>query len=358
LKDVFDLQSEVARSIAREIGAVVTVEQDQRLARSASTNPVAAEAYFKGRFYWNRRTADDILRAIRFFEQAVSVDPNYARAYAGLADSYVLLGHTPMSVLSPAEALPKARAAAGQALAIHDDLVEAQTSLAYVETYEWNWDEAERSFKRAISIDPSYGTAHFWYAALLGARGRLDESVAEARRGTDVEPLSPIIAAGLAWMLHLSRRHQEAADQAQKVLQLEPDFPIGHLRLGVSLGWLKRYDEAIAELKRGRESAKAGEPAFVAALVRMYASSGRAREARDHLDQLLEMTKRRYLPAYSVAIAYAALGDKNQAMRWLEKAFEEKSQELTFIAVEPEVDVLRTDARFQDLMRRMKLAKE
>ena len=158
LNDALALQSEVARAIAREIGAVVTPEHERRMARVAALDPIAAEAYFKGRFYWNRRTADDLLRAIRHFEQAIAVDPKYGRAYAGLADCYVLLGYGMMSVLRPLDALPKARAAARQALEIQDDLVEAQTSLAYAETYEWNWEAAERGFERAIALDRGYGT--------------------------------------------------------------------------------------------------------------------------------------------------------------------------------------------------------
>jgi len=355
LRDALGLQSEVAQAIAREIGAVVTPEHSRRLARSTGIAPIAAEAYFKGRFYWNRRTADDLLRAIRHFEQAIALAPEYARAYAGLADCYVLLGHSSMSVLHPADALPKARAAAQRALALEDDLVEAHTSLAYVDTYEWNWEAAERGFQRALAMDPGYGTAHFWYAALLAARGRTSQAVDEARRGSEVEPVSPIIAAGVAWMLHLARRHEEATDQARRALELEPGFPVGYLRLGVSYGWLGRYEEARAQLELGLR-ASGGDPAFVAALVRVYAASGRKREAQDQLARLLQMAKRRYVPAYSVAAAYAALGEKDRAFMWLQRAVDERSLELTFVGVEPEMDVLRTDERFQGLMRRMKLA--
>jgi serine/threonine-protein kinase len=355
LSDALVLQSEVARAIAHEIGAVVTPEDVRRMSGVAPIDPIAAEAYFKGRFYWNRRTADDLLRAIGHFEQAIAVDPNYGRAYAGLADCYVLLGYSMMSVLRPLDALPKAKAAARQALDIQDDLVEAQTSLAYAETYEWNWEAAERGFRRAIALDRGYGTAHFWYAALLAARGRVEEAVDAARRGWDVEPVSPIIAAGVAWMLHFARRHEEAAEQARRALELEPGFAIGHLRLGVAYGWLGRYDEALAQLELGLR-ASGGNPGFVAALVRVYAASGRESEARHQLAELLDMAKQRYVPPYSVAAAYAALGDKNEAFMWLERAFEERSLELTFIGVEPEMDILRADPRFRDLMRRMNLA--
>ncbi|HUG27683.1 MAG TPA: protein kinase [Gemmatimonadales bacterium] len=354
LSDALALQSEVARAIAREIGAVITPEHEQRLVRVAAIDPVAAEAYFRGRFYWNRRTSNDLLQAIRHFEQAIAVDPTYARAYAGLADSYVLLGYGMMSVLPPSEALPKASAAARQALELQDDLVEAQTSLAYTETYEWNWEMAELGFRRALALDPGYGTAHFWYAALLAAQGRVPEAVDAARQGWDVEPLSPILAAGVAWMLHLARRHEEAADQAQRALVLEPGFALGHLRLGVAYGWLDRHDDAIAQLELGLR-ASGSSPAFVAALVRVYAASGREREAQHQLAGLLDMAKQRYVPAYSIAAAHAALGDTDGAFLWLERAFEEHSLELTFIGVEPEMDILRADPRFRDLLRRMNL---
>jgi serine/threonine-protein kinase len=355
LRDALDLQSEVAQAIAHEIGAMVTAEHGERMARISATDPIAAEAYFKGRFYWNRRTASDLLRAIVFFEQAIALDSTYARAYAGLADSYVLLSHSSMATLTPGDALPKARAAARNALDIEPDLVEAHTSLAYVETYLWNWQAAESSFRRAIDIDPAYGTAHFWYAAFLATQNRVDEAVDEARRGVDVEPLSPIIGAGVAWMLHLARRYDEAAQQSLEVLELEPGFLIGYLRLGVSYGWLGRYDDAVAQLTLGLK-ASGNDPAFLSALVRVHAASGQSDEARRTLRELLDMADQRYVPAYGVGAAYAALGDMDEAFRWLERAFEERSVELTFLAVEPEMDVLRADPRFHDLMRRMNLS--
>jgi serine/threonine-protein kinase len=354
LRDALAVQGEVARAIASEIGAVITPAGERRMASVADVDPIAAEAYFKGRFYWNRRTADDLQRAIQFFEQALQVEPAYAPAYAGLADCYVLLGHTTMSAMSPALALPRARAAAQQALTIQDDLVEALTSLAYVDTYEWNWDAAERGFSRAIQLDTAYGTARFWHAALIAARGRPDDAVIEAKIGSDIEPVSPIIAAGVAWMLHLARRHEEAAAQAQRVLDLEPGFPVGHLRLGVSLGWLGRYDEAIAQLEAGLRVSR-GDPAFLGALVRVNAAAGRADLARRTLAELIEAAKQRYVPAYTIGAAWAALGDADQAFEWLERAFQERSLELTFIGVEPEMDGLRADPRFQSLMRRMNL---
>jgi len=353
-RDALAAQSDVARSIAREMGAVVTPEHDRRMTRRSAASPVATEAYFKGRFYWNRRTAEDLQRAIRHFDQAIELDSGYARAYAGLAATYVLLGHSSMAVLRPTEALPQARAAARRALALQEDLAEAYTSLAYVDTYEWHWDAARTGFQRAIQLDPADGTAHFWYAALLAALGGAEEAVAEARRGQEVEPLSPIISAGVAWMLHLAGRHEEAAAQARATLALEPGFLVGYLRLGVSYGWLGRYDDAVTQLELGLQ-ASGDDPAFGAALVRVYAASGRPADARRHLDRLLAMRRQRYVPAYTIAAAYAALHDPDAAFQWLDRAFEERSLELTFIAVEPEMDILRGDPRLRDLMRRMQL---
>jgi tetratricopeptide (TPR) repeat protein len=223
-----------------------------------------------------------------------------------------------------------------------------------VDTYEWNWEAAERGFRRAIAVDPDYGTAHFWFAVLLAAQGRVQEAVDEAQRGVDVEPVSPIIAAGLAWMLHLARRHEEAANQARRVLELEPGFFLGQFRLGVSYGLLGRYEEALAQLELGLR-ASGGGPASLAAIVQVSAASGRASEARRRLAELLEMANQRYVPAYSIAAAYAGLGAKDSAFAWLERAFEEKSLNLALIRVEPEMDVLRGDPRFPDLMRRMNL---
>lgn len=355
LRDLLTLQSEVARHIADEVGAAVTPEEERRLVRTSGTDPVATEAYFKGRFFWNRRTAEDLRRAVRHFEQAIALDSGFARAHAGLAGCYVLLSQGRISVLRPDEALPMARAAANRALALQDDLAEAHTALAYVETYEWNWEAAERHFQRALALDPGDGTTHFWYAAALAAQGRIDEAVARAREGQRLEPLSPIIAAGVAWMLHLARRHEDAVSEAQQVLLLEPGFAIGHFRLGVTYGWLDRYDEAIRELTLAYQ-ASGDNPTYLASLAQMYARSGREQEARRRLGDVLDLARRQYVPAYSIAAIHVALGEVDQAFVWLDRAVEERSAEVTFLGVEPEMDVLRSDPRFREVLRRLGLS--
>ena len=353
LADALVVQSEVARAIADEIGVALAPGEAQRLGAPA-VDPAAADAYFKGRYYWNRRTGDDLLKAVAQFEQAIAIDRRYARAHVGLADCYALLAWSLMSVLRPAEAFARAKAAAMTALEINDGLAEAHTSLGNVLTYSWNWDAAEREFRRSLELDPDYGTTHFWYAAALAAVGRVPEALAQARRGQELEPVSPIIAAGVAWMLHFARRHEEAAAQARRALGLEPGFAVGHFRLGVSYRWLGRYDDAIRELQLGLD-ASGGNPGYLAAQAQAYAAAGRAPEARRRLAALLELAKQRYVPAYSIATVYAALGDAGETFNWLERAFEEHSLELTFIGVEPEMDVVRSDPRFRRLMNRMNL---
>jgi TolB-like protein/Flp pilus assembly protein TadD len=354
LADVLELQGEVARTIANEIGVALTPLEEHRQRRASAVDPAAADAYFKGRFYWNRRTGDALLHAITHFEQAIAIAPGYARAHVGLADCYVLLAWSWMSVFRPADALGRARAAALTALEIDEGLAEAHASLGNVETYSWNWDAAESHFRRALALDPDYGTTCFWYAVALAAMGRIDEAVSYARRAQRIEPVSPIITAGVAWMLHLARRYEEAIEQARRCLTLEPGFAIGHVRLGVAYRWLGRFDDAIREIEAGLR-ASGGNPGYTASLAQTEAAAGRRPEARRRLRALLEEAERRYVPAYSIATVHIALGDRDAAFDWLERAFDEHSVELTFIGAEPEVDAVRADPRFHSLLRRMNL---
>jgi serine/threonine-protein kinase len=354
LTDALAVQTEVARAIAGEIGMTLTPAAAQRLERGTAVNPAAADAYFKGRYYWNRRTGDDLLLAIKEFERAVALDPAYARAHVGLADCYLLLAWSSMLVLRPGEALSKAKAAALTALEIDANLAEAHTSLAYVDTYSWNWKAAERGFLQAIALDASYGTTHFWYAAQLAAVGRLDEAVTHAREGQRLEPVSPIITSGVAWMLHLARRYEESAQEARRALALHPGFPVGHLRLGIALGLLGRHDEAVRELEAGLVASD-GSPGFTSALAHVHAAAGRRNEARAQLTKLLEESRRRYVPGYDIAAGYVATGQIDQAFAWLQRGFEEQGLELTFIAVEPTMDPLRGDPRFRRLLQRINL---
>jgi serine/threonine-protein kinase len=354
LRDVLALQGEVARAIAAEVRL--------KMAPSASgplrpVNREAYESYLKGRYSWNQRTAGSLRTAIGHFEQALAADPRFALGHAGLASSYVLLGGLGVSALPPGEAAAKAKSAARRALELDEGLAEAQAALAYtLALYDWDWSGAEAGFRRAIELNPSYATAHFWYAATLGALGRTEESLQESRRAQELDPLSPIITAGRSWTYHLARRDDEAIAEARKALELAPDFAIGRYRLGIALGYKNAYADAIRELKEG-VAASGGSPDFIAELARIHAEAGQRQEAERLLQELLVPGEGRYVAPYTIATVHAALGQRERALEWLERAYAERpAPHLSFLKVERDVESLRTDPRFADLLRRVGLA--
>jgi len=343
------LHADVARAVVDAIEAAVTPAEAERLARTPDVVPEAYEAYQLGRFHWNRRTGEELGRARDCFEKALRLDPEYAEAHAGLADCYVLFPIT--GIMRPLEASRLTRDAARQALANDSSLAEAHAALAYaLMLYEWDWDGAERAFQQALDLNPNYGTAHFHYAAYLAAVGRTDEAIREALRAQEVDPVSPIINAGVAWMHHLASDDQEVIAWARRALDLEPDFAIGHMRLGIAYQHLGRHAAAIASLERAVETS--GHE-WMPDLGHAYAVDGRREAAVEVLEELETISQRRYVPAYGFATIHAGLGDDERALEWLQRAFDERSWDMAFIRVEREMDPLRTDPRFQDIVRRM-----
>jgi TolB-like protein/DNA-binding winged helix-turn-helix (wHTH) protein/Tfp pilus assembly protein PilF len=252
--DTLVLQNRVARAIAEQIHVTLNGHEQAALGHSKTVNPEAYEAYLTGRYYWNKRTADGLKRAIDQFKLAIDKDPNYAQAYTGLADSYALSGDWEYGLLSPDEAFPKAKAAATKALALDDDLAEAHTSLAFVlDLYDWNWELAEKEYKRALALNPSYATAHHWYAWHLIVMGRNSEALAESRKAESLDPLSPIISADLADALCVAHLCEESVQQSRKTLQMHPYFSVAHYQLGQAFAQKHMHDEAIAELRRAIE---------------------------------------------------------------------------------------------------------
>jgi tetratricopeptide (TPR) repeat protein len=345
----------VARAIAAEIRVRLSPAEHQRLASPARVDPAAHEAYLKGRFQWNKRTADSLFEAIRFLEQALAIEPRYAAAHAALGSCYVLLPASLIGAQAPAEAMPRAKSAALEAIRLDEGNAEAHAVLGYVQTgYEWDWEGAQRSFRRAIDLNPSYATGRFWYAAHLAARGRTAEAVEEAREAQRLDPISPIITAGVAWMHHLARRYDLAEQQARRTLELAPDFPIGLGRLGSALEAAGRPEQAVEPFERA-VAASGGSPEMLAALARAQALCGRRPEALAGLAALDALAQRRYVSDYSLATVHAALGDAGRALDRLEESYRRREWPLAFLAVEPAVDSLRSQARFQDLVRRLGL---
>jgi len=356
LRDVLALQSEVAGAIANEIKIKLTPQEQARLASARPVNPEAHEAYLKGRYYWNLRTEEGVKKGIEYFQQAIEKDPGYALAYAGLADSYVLLGD--WGLMAPKEAFPRAKAAALKALEMDETLADPHASLGAARVdYDWDWVRAEKEFKRAIELNPGYATAHRCYAEYLSAMGRHNEAIAEAKRAQELDPLSLSINAVEGWVFALARRYDEAIAQCRRTLELNAGFYPAHLYLGWAYEQEKLYAEAISEYQKGI-ALEQGNPALAAYLAHGYAAAGKRTEALKIISNLRELSKRRYVPPYRIAEIYAVLGDTDQAFGWLEKAYDNRSHQLVFLKVDPLVDSLRSDPRFQDLLRRLNFPPE
>ena len=350
LRDVLALQREVAQAIANEIKIKLTPQEQARLARARSVNPEAHEAYLKGRYYWNLRTEEGLKKGIEYFQQAIEKDPGYALAYAGLADSYVVLGE--WALMAPWEAFPRAKAAAFKALEMDETLAEAHAPLGTARAnYDWDWVGAEKEFKRAIELNPGYATAHNFYAQYLSAMGRHKEAIAEIKRAQELDPLSLQINATGGLVFFFARRYDEAIAECRRTLELNAGFYPAHLYLGLAYEQQKLYAQAISEYQKA-VALEEGNPACSGYLARAYAAVGRRTEALKIISQVRELAKRRYVSPYRIALIYTALGDADQAFAWLEKAYQERSK-LDSLNVDPRNDRLRSDPRFQDLLRRM-----
>jgi serine/threonine-protein kinase len=353
LRGILVLQSEVARAIAKEIKAELAPQEQARLTTTRPVDPEAYEAYLKGRYYWNKVTEEGLKKGIRYFEQAIEKDPGYALAYAGLADCYTILGGTILGGLAPMEAMPKAKAAALKALEIDSTLAEAHASLAIVTwRYDWDWLASEKEFKRAIELNPGYPTARQWYGWYLYGLGRHDESIAQINEAQKHDPLSVWISSNVGFALYIARQYDRAIEQLGRTLEMEPNFVLGHFFLGLTYEQKALFAEAVSEFQKA-VSLSGGSPVYIAATGHAYAVSGKRVEAQSLLDELNKLAKRRYVPAYEIAAIYTGLGKRDQAFAWLEKAYEERAGWMVYLKVDPRLDSLRSDPRFQALLRRM-----
>ena len=349
-RDTLVLQNQVAQAIANQIR--VTVSGQQRVQNPRAVNAQAYDSYLKGRYYWNKRTIEGLKEAINYFKQSISIDPGYAEAYSGLADSYALAGDWANGILPPSEAFPLAKAAANEALALNDRLAEAHTSLALVlDLYYWDWDAAEKQYALAINLNPGYAVAHEWYAWHLLLLGHSAEALFEMRRAESLDPVSPVIRSNLADVLTVCHLFEESVRQSRRTLALDPNFAIGHFHLAEALVQERQYEAAIAEFQQAIELS--GHLAlFDANLAHAYALSGRRADA---LKIAKDMEARLDLnpAAARIAIIYVGLGDLDQAMNWLNKAYDARFN--PEVLVRPTFDPLRSDARFRELRRRLGL---
>jgi TolB-like protein/Tfp pilus assembly protein PilF len=352
LSDILQVQEEVATNISAKLHLKLTEEEKKRLGKHFTQHPDAYQCYLKGRYYRNMRTGEGYQKAIESFEQAVKLDPGYARAHAALADSYVSFDF--YGILPPWETSPKAKSAAINALVLNDTLAEAHTSLACVKMmYERDWSNAEREFKRAIELDPHYAHAHNWYSHFLMAMGRIEESYAESQIALKLDPLDDSINQYLGWHHIHARQFGRAIAQLEKTLTDNPDFFLARVTLGMAYVQDGKVEQAIEEFKKAYKLEK--NAIVLGFLGHAHAMAGNREEASGILEELEELSKRIYVPPFSIGMIYTALGEATEAFEWFEKALVAQNEWLNWLKVAPEVDSLRADQRFQDLLRRLKL---
>jgi TolB-like protein/DNA-binding winged helix-turn-helix (wHTH) protein/Flp pilus assembly protein TadD len=353
LRDTLALQNKVARAIADQIRINLNPQEKAALKTVRVVNPQAYESFLKGRYFWNKRTADGLKVALAYFHQAIDEDPNYAQAYSGLADTYALMGDWQYAVMTPKEALPKAKAVATKALELDNALGEAHNSLAFcLDGFDWDFDSAGKEFRQAIELNPGYATAHHWYAWHLSLLGRYGDAIAEMKKAESLDPLSLIINADLAELLVLAHSYDESIEQSRKTIEMDPNFAFAHIQLAQAYLAKYRNEEAVAELEKAVQLS-AGSPTSQANLARAYVAVGKRSEAQKLLSDLKKRSSPSSSYAAEISVIYAALGDTDQAMNWLEKGYEERFN--PGVLLRPGFDPLRSDPRFQDLVRRIGL---
>jgi len=356
LGDMLSSQNEVAQAIASDIRLTLSPAEKERLEAGGKVAPEAYEAYLQGLVAWNKRTPQGLAKSIEYFNTAIEKSPKYSLAYAGLADAYSILSAVPTAAISPLVAMPKAKRAAEEAIRLDPSSAEAHAALALVrQSYDWDWDGAEQEYQRAFAINPSYGSARQWHSLLHMARGRHKEALEEIERARTLDPLSPVIPASRIQAFYFSRQYDRAIEECRKVIEIEPEFLTVHYHLGQSLLAKGQFQEAIVELKKAESLVGGPAPVLTMALGHAYGVSGDRASALKSLAELNSMRGKGYVPALFVSAVYTGLGDRDRAMQWLQKAYDERTEYLIFLNVEPMADPLRSDPRFKDLLRRVGL---
>jgi TolB-like protein/Tfp pilus assembly protein PilF len=351
--DIFEIQDEISNEISEKLRLQLTRAEKKRLTRRHTEDAEAYGNYLKGRHHWNKWTEEGFYKAIEHFQQAVEKDPGYALAYAGLADSYVLLGWN--SYLPPKDAFPKGKAAAMTALRLDPNLGEAHAPLAAVLwLYGWQWQEAQKEFNRSLELNPTYPTANHWRAEYLMTMGRYGEAIAKMKNSQTLDPLSLIINVAIGWAYYMARRYDEALDQLLQTVELDPNYPVTFWILGLLYRTTGCFELAITEGEKGVRLS-GGSPVMRAALAHSYGKAGRAKEALQILDELTKLAGHKYVAPHFFAGIYIGLGENDRALEYLEKSYEEHSHWLIYLHIDPGMDDLRHDPRFLDLLRRVGL---
>ena len=352
LSDIVALQSEIARDVARKLDARLSGSDEARLTRGYTAHPEAYELYMRGRFHNLRVTRPEIMKAIPFYEKAIELDPNYALAYVGLADAYRTLGLA--GEMDPQVYFPKAKAAALKAVELDGNLAEAHAQLGWIiYWYDWDWESAERHCRRALELDPKNGDSYMALAQVLSSLGRHDEALAISRRGREADPLNARANTLEANFLNYAGRNDEAIERVRNVLELDPDYWFANQFLTAALSDAGRYDEAVAAGEKGR-AAYPENTRITSFVAHALAKAGRTAEARALLSQMLAEREREFVPPFNLAIVYAGLGEKEEAVKWIQRGIVERDPRMTFIYSDPKLKFLHGDPEFDSLLRRMR----
>jgi len=351
--DIFAIQDEISNEISEKLRLKLTRAEKKRLTKRQTDDAEAYRLYLKGRHHWNRWTEDGFYKAIEYFQQAVEKDPAYALAYTGIADSYVLLGWN--SYLPPKDAFPKARVAAMAALRLDPELGEAHSPQAAVLwLYDWQWPEAQMEFKRSLALNPAHPTASHWYAECLMTMGRHSEAIARMKSSQDLDPLSLIISVAIGWAFYMAGQYEAAIEQLHRTVEMDPNYPVTYWILGLTLRKIGRHELAIAEGEKGVKLS-GGSALMRAALAQTLATTDRRKDALQILDDLTTLSKEKYVSPYFFAGIHVGLGEDDRAIEYLEKSYEEHSHWLIYLHIDPSMDRMRSNPRFQDLLRRIGL---
>jgi tetratricopeptide (TPR) repeat protein len=345
--DVLALEDALAEMAAQSIRLTLTGEESRRFTKRSTDNPDAYEAYMKGRYFWNKRTDSGLKKGLDYFRQAIKLDPAFAEAYAGVADSYATLGL--YAVLPPKQAFPAAKDASMRALEMDDSLAAAHATLGFINFYyDWNASASDSEFRRALAEDPHYAMAHSWYAESLAAQGQYSEAVSEAQRALRDDPLSLIVSSNAGWTFALVGQYDQSVETLKKAIEIDPNFPRTHFRLGEVYEERGQYGMAIPQFEQAVHLSE-GDPYYEGSLGHAYGASGDSAQARSVLESLRARAGTEYVPPYAIGTVYAGLGDKDQAFRYLRQAVEDRSTSMVFLRSDPALASLRSDPRFAQL---------
>lgn len=352
--DIFALQDEISLAIVDNLKVKLLGEEKAKIVKHYTENLEAYNLYLQGRYFWNKRTEEGLKKGLDYFQQAIEKDPNYALAYIGLADSYIILPD--YSSFPPKEAFPKAEIAANKALEIDNSLAEAYASLGSIKRdFHWDWTGAEKDFRQAIELNPSHATAHHWYALTLVSVARFDEAIKEIKRAHELDPLSLIINRNIGTVFYYARQYNHAIEQFRKAIEMDPNFSYAHGYLGCAYLKKSMYKEALTEMQKEKEISRTWNPRVEAWLAIAFVKMGKKSESQKVLDELIKRSAQTYVSPYYIALVHFALGENNQGFKWLDKANEKRDNWMRYLKVDPLLDNVRGESRFKTLLKKMNL---